>query len=125
VVKESEQQQDDKHSKSVAEVALKTLFRISRAWELSENEERLLLGKPDLSMYRSWRNQDYREVSGEVLEAISLVFGIYKNLRIIFPTERRANEWIKKPNAAFGGSTALSIVLEDPRRVRHYLDSWI
>ncbi|SET91854.1 Protein of unknown function [Marinobacter segnicrescens] len=57
------------------------------------------------------------------MERVSDVFGIYKNLRIIFPTEQQANEWVKKPNKAFGNWTAIEVMVDDLSTVRRYLDS--
>jgi len=61
-------------------------LNIAKAWELSNQETQKLLGDADL-------------------ERISYVFGIYKALRNIFPSENQANSWVKKPNQAFGGIT--------------------
>jgi len=57
------------------------------------------------------------------MEQISDVFGIYKNLRIIFPTEQQANEWVRKPNKAFDNRTAIEVMVDDLSTVRRYLDS--
>ncbi|MCE0760976.1 MbcA/ParS/Xre antitoxin family protein [Marinobacter sp. G11] len=60
---------------------------------------------------------------GNDIEKISYVLGIYKALRIIYPTEERANAWPAKPNRAFGGRSAVDLMLEgDLARVRRYLD---
>jgi len=57
------------------------------------------------------------------IEKISYVLGIYKALRIMYPTEERANAWPAKPNRAFGGRSALDLMLEgDLATVRRYLD---
>jgi hypothetical protein len=53
--------------------------------------------------------------------------GIHKALRLLFTENARAYEWVKKPNKAFGGETALDVMLRgyltDLFRVRHYLDA--
>ena len=62
-------------------------------------------------------------VSEEALIRISYVMGIYKNLRLLFPTESQANAWVRKPNRDFDGEPALNRMCEDLAAVRHYLDS--
>jgi hypothetical protein len=53
--------------------------------------------------------------------------GIHKALRIIFLDPQRGYDWIKAPNAAFGGRSALAVMLggelTDLMRVRRYLDA--
>lgn len=97
----------------MAEVGLRICRRIAKAWDLNESEQAGLLGIHPQSV----------EVQPESLKRFSFILGIYKNLRILFPTEERANQWVKKPNAAFGGRTALEIMVEDPATVRRYLDA--
>ena len=64
-----------------------------------------------------------------VLERLSYLFGIYAALQILLPVRERANEWLRKPNAAplFGGASALSRLLggqvADLYVVRQYLDA--
>lgn len=97
----------------MAEVGLRICRRIARAWDLNESEQIGLLGVPSQS----------NEVHPESLERFSYILGIYKNLRILYPTEERANQWVKKHNAAFSGRTALEVMIEDPAIVRRYLDA--
>lgn len=97
----------------VSETALKVLHRIALAWGLSEREELELLGESG--------NSD-SGLSDECLERISCIFGVYKSLRIFFPTEQQANSWVKKPNREFDGRTALSVLIDDPFTIRRYLD---
>ena len=53
--------------------------------------------------------------------------GIHKALRIIFTEAGRGYSWVKRANEAFGGASALDIMLAgeftDIMRVRHYLDN--
>ncbi|MDP4549056.1 MbcA/ParS/Xre antitoxin family protein [Marinobacter sp. MDS2] len=97
----------------MAEVGLRICRRIARAWDLNESEQIGLLGIAPQS----------NEVHPESLERFSYILGIYKNLRILYPTEERANQWVKRPNRAFGGKSALEIMIEDPAPVRRYLDA--
>lgn len=100
----------------VSKTALKVFRRISEEWGLSEQEESQLLGVSS--------SQDI-VISDKTLERISYVLGIYKNLRILFPTQQQANSWIKKPNTVFDGESALSVMMRDPSIVRRYLDGQV
>ncbi len=88
------------------EIALKVFYNICSAWGLSATERSELLGNPE--------NQ---------LERISYTIGIYKALHTIFTNNKQSDAWIKKPNREFGHQTALEVMIEDPQRVRRYLDA--
>jgi hypothetical protein len=49
-----------------------------------------------------------------MLIRISLVLGIYKDLRILYPEEDLAHRWVKLPNSnpLFGGRPALALMTE-------------
>lgn len=111
----------DFNSARVQKVALKIFLRICRRWQLNDEQMKILLDVDDCFRL----DDEYPQISRKTLERISYVFGVYKSLRIIFPTERQANAWIKKPNAAFDGNTALQIMLNDPSVVRRYLDAQV
>lgn len=58
---------------------------------------------------------------------LSNLMGIHKALRIIFQQPTRAYAWMKAPNDAFQGRSALDVMLggeiTDLIRVRRYLDA--
>lgn len=96
------------------ETALRVFHRIAHAWGLDDSEMSELLGTSGST----------DEVMSEAaMERISYVFGVYKNLKIIFPTEQQANEWVRKPNKAFDNRAAIEAMIDDPATVRRYLDS--
>lgn len=109
-------------------VALKAFFGITAKWQLTSEQERVLLGIPKATYYR-WKQQKDGAVSQDTLERISYILGIYKALRILLPTEKMANEWIHKPNQAplFSGNSALDKLMKghviDLADVRRYLDA--
>ena len=109
-------------------VALKAFFGITQKWKLTSEHERILLGTPKATFYR-WKHQLDGALSQDTLERISYILGIYKALRILLPTEKKANDWVHKPNQAplFSGNTALDKLLKgrviDLADVRRYLDA--
>jgi hypothetical protein len=58
---------------------------------------------------------------------LSNLMGIHKALRLIFTDPQRGHAWIGKANSAFGGRSALDVMiggeLTDLMRVRRYLDA--
>lgn len=110
-----------------AKTALKGAFNIFRLWGLEESEIRVLLGNPDDNTYSAWQDGTVASLPESTLINISYLLGIYKALRILFPTEERAAEWPRKPNRAFGGASALDVMLDGRlSEVRRYLDGqWI
>jgi len=109
--------------------ALRAFFAIAERWDLRVNEQRRLLGEPPESTFYKWKRERDAQLSRDVLERISYVLGIYKNLGILFPEPERADAWIRKPNAAptFAGQSALDRMLSgnvaDLYVVRQYLDA--
>ncbi len=109
--------------------ALRAFFAIAERWDLRVNEHRRLLGEPPESTFYKWKREREAALSRDVLERISYILGIYKNLGILFPEPDRADAWIRKPNTAptFGGQSALERMLSgnvaDLYVVRQYLDA--
>ena len=68
-------------------------------------------------------------LSTGLLERLSYLFGIYKDLQVLLPEPEAADAWVRKPNAAppFGGRSALERMLSghvaDLYVVREYLDA--
>lgn len=109
-------------------IALKAFFNITQKWGLTSEQEKILIGNSTSTFYR-WKNDKDGSLTKDTLERISYILGIYKALRILFPTEEAAHSWIKKPNKAplFNGKSALDKLLAgrviDLADVRRYLDA--
>lgn len=116
--------------KKLANAALQAFFNLSQHWQLSVNEERVLLGSPPESTFYKWKaEKKAARLSRDTLERISFLLGIYKALNILLPSVRAADEWIRKTNAAplFNNQSALQRMLAgsivDLADVRRYLDT--
>jgi hypothetical protein len=112
--------------RQVSRVSLKVFFNIAALWGLNREEEQVLLGEPARSTFYRWRKGEGPALPRDTLERISYVMGIYKALRILFPTEDQANAWPRKANSHFGGESALGVMLHgnlvNLADVRRYLD---
>ena len=109
--------------------ALRAFFKLAEQWELRIGDQRRLLGDPPESTFYKWKRQQEGSLGRDVLERISYLLGIYKDLQILFPDASQADAWVRKPNEAplFGGRSALERMLSgnvaDLYVVRQYLDA--
>lgn len=113
---------------ATAEAALRTFLRLADAWKLTTAEQITLLGVARTTLYQ-WKQGKVGPLDRHVLERLSYLFGIYAALQILLPVPERANEWIRKPNAApfLAGSSALDRMMggqvSDLYVLRQYLDA--
>jgi hypothetical protein len=108
---------------------LRAFFEIKEKWQLSYEEARTLLGQPGKSTYYNWQRGQVGDVVHrmDLATRLSYVLGIFKALNEIYEQPELADGWVRRPNAAFGGESALDRMLGgqvvDLARVREYLDS--
>jgi uncharacterized protein (DUF2384 family) len=107
--------------------AKRAFFRIMEAWGVTDHDARSLLGSPSRTTFYNYKRGEGGVLSGDTLERISYVLGIYKGLQLLFPNTEQADAWMRKPNRAFGDRSALEHALGgrvvDLARVREYVDS--
>jgi hypothetical protein len=112
-----------------AKVALSTFFNIMTAWKIMVKDQIILLGQPSESTYYNWKKGKAASISRDTLERISLIIGIYKDLRILFPIESQANAWVHKDNERFNGNSSISFMLKGQYThlidMRRYLDDQV
>ena len=94
--------------------ALRTFFNVGAAWQLSNDEQRGLLGWPPESTFYKYKGGQPGTLPFDTLIRISLVLGIYKDLHILYPDASLANRWVKLPNSnsLFGGRPAIALMTE-------------
>ena len=109
-----------------AAAAFRGVVNLFRLWGLSDDEAATLLDLP-LRTYRRWKATGPGRISRDGAARLSNLLGIHKALRLIFTEPRRGYDWVRAANAAFGGQSALSVMLggelADLMRVRRYLDA--
>lgn len=113
--------------KEVSNVALSAFWKVMDQWEVESKDQISFIGiKTDLSC-DELKKINVSSLSSEMIARISLVLKIYKYLEILFPNREQSNAWIKKSNDAFGGKTALMVILSDNENglltVAKYLNS--
>lgn len=112
----------------VDRVALKAFFAMVDEWHLDRDQAMTLLGGPSERTFYRWRAGKVSGLPKDTLERISVLMGIYKATHILLPVAERANAWIKSPNQAFDGQSALDVMLkgrvENLYQVRRHVDAW-
>lgn len=95
-------------------------------WGVTDEEAATLLDLP-LRTYRRWKTGELGRIDRDGKARLSNIMGIHKALRIIFKEPQRGYGWIRSPNDAFDGRSALDVMLggelTDLMRVRRYLDA--
>ncbi len=109
------------------EAMARAAVNLFRHWGLTDAEACVLLGGVSKRTYARWKDGDIGRLTIDQKTRLSVLMGVHKALRILFTEKARVYEWVKKPNQAFGGRSALDIMLggylTDIFRVRHYLDA--
>lgn len=106
------------------------MFRASlnlfRLWGVTDDQTAKILDLPPRTFAR-WKTGQIGRMGRDGKARLSNLMGIHKALKIIFKDAARGYAWIKAPNDAFGGATALDVMLggelTDLMRVRRYLDA--
>lgn len=96
-------------------------------WNVTDEQASILLDVPVRS-YRRWKaDGEPGRIDRDTKARLSNLMGIHKALRYMFRETQRSYGWVQRPNAAFGGGSALDIMLggelTDLMRVRRYLDA--
>ena len=109
-----------------AAAMFRAALNLFRLWGVTDDQAATLLDLPRRTFAR-WKTGDLGRISRDGKARLSNVMGIHKALRIIFREPSRGYAWIKAPNDAFGGRSALDVMLggelTDLMRVRRYLDA--
>lgn len=106
--------------------AFRAVLNLFGKWNVTDEQAATLLDMTPRT-YARWKAEGPGRISRDGRARLSNILGIHKALRIIFHEPQRGYHWISSPNAAFGGASALDIMLggelTDIMRVRRYLDA--
>jgi uncharacterized protein (DUF2384 family) len=110
-----------------ARAMLRAALNLFDKWDLQKEEKLVLLGGPSDRTFQRWRADEIGPLPKDTVFRLGDLLGIHKALRYMFTDVQRAYAWVKRPNAAFGGKSALDLMLQgapsDISRVRAYLDA--
>ena len=113
-------------SDAEAAAALRAVVRLFALWGLTDQQAADLLDLP-VRTYRRWKAGEAGRIGRDGRARLSNLLGIHKSLRLIFAEPARGYAWVKAANDAFGGKSALEVMLggelSDLMRVRAYLDA--
>jgi hypothetical protein len=124
-----DRRRDPKVRKQMSAPAMRTFAQLAAAWQLSNEEQRALLGWPPQSTFFKYKAGGTGPLAYDTLMRISLLLGIYKALHILYPDPDLADRWVKLPNnnPLFGGKPALELMtnagIDGLCQVRRLLDS--
>jgi hypothetical protein len=109
-----------------AQAMFRACVNLFRLWRLSDNDAAVLLDLP-VRTFARWKAGTIGRIGRDQKARLSNIIGIHKALRIIFREPDRAYGWIRASNSAFGGQSAIDVMLSgeltDLMRVRRYLDA--
>ena len=109
-----------------AAAMFRAVVNLFRAWGLTDEQAATLTDLP-VRTYRRWKAGETGRIDRDQKARLSNLMGIHKALRLIFREPQRGYTWMQAPNTAYGGRTALAVMLggelTDIMRVRRYLDA--
>ena len=101
-------------------------LNLFQRWGVTDEQAATLLDLTPRTFSR-WKSAGAGQLGRDGKARLSNLIGIHKALRIILHEPQRGYAWIKAPNDAFGGHSALDVMLggelTDLMRVRRYLDA--
>jgi len=110
-----------------AAAMLRAVLNLFEKWQVKPGEIRILLGSPSERTLQRWRAGQVASVPHDTQFRLGCLLGIHKALRFMFTAPERAYAWVRKPNEAFGGLSALAKMLQgaptDIADVRLFLDA--
>lgn len=105
----------------------RTTVNLFRAWKLSDAEACTLLGGMSPRTWARWKEGEIGRTDRDLRMRMAHLMGIHKGLRYLFRDAARGYAWIRKPNAAFGGMSALDLMLRgeiaDLAAIRDWLNA--
>ena len=105
----------------------RTTVNLFNAWKLTEAQACTLLGGLSARTWARWKEGKVGRVDRDLKMRMAHLMGIHKGLRYLFKDPARGYAWIRKPNSAFAGQSALDLMLRgdmsDLSALREWLDA--
>ena len=103
----------------------RTTVNLFRAWKLTDAEAATLLGGMSPRTWARWKEQNFGRIDRDLRMRMAHLIGIHKGLRYLFKEPARGYAWLRKPNGAFGGQSALDLMLRGEISDLSALREWI
>ena len=104
----------------------RAVLNLFRHWKVTDDQAAILLDLHRRTFSR-WKAAGPSRIGRDGKARLANLMGIHMALRLIFRDAARGYAWIHAPNDAFGGKSALEVMLRgeltDLMRVRRYLDA--
>jgi hypothetical protein len=114
-------------SQAEVQAMQRAFVNLATVWGLTDDQAAVLMGDISVRTFQRWKTGDLGRAGVDVAARLSNLMGIHKALRLLFKDAARGYGWVKRANDAFGGVTALDVMLggqmTDIMRVRRYLDA--
>jgi uncharacterized protein (DUF2384 family) len=105
----------------------RTAVNLFKVWGLSDAEACTLLGGMSSRTWARWKDGNIGRIDRDLRMRMAHLMGIHKGLRYLFKDPARGYAWIRKPNSAFAGQSALDLMLRgdmsDLSALREWLDA--
>jgi len=112
---------------SEAEAGARAIVNLFDRWSVTDEQARAMLGHMSQRSWARWKAGEFGRINHDLATRLSLLLGIHKGIRYLFTDRQDGYRWIKKPNATFGGESALDVLTQGSifslMRVRNYLDA--
>ena len=103
----------------------RTTVNLFKAWKLTDAEATTLLGGMSPRTWARWKERNFGRIDRDLRMRMAHLIGIHKGLRYLFREPARGYAWLRKPNAAFGGRSALDLMLRGEISDLSALREWI
>lgn len=103
----------------------RTTVNLFRAWKLSDAEARTLLGGMSPRTWARWKEGSFGRTDRDLRMRMAHLMGIHKGLRYLFREPARGHAWLRRPNAALGGRSALDLMLRGEMSDLSVMREWI
>jgi hypothetical protein len=105
----------------------RTTVNLFKVWNLADVEACILLGGMSPRTWARWKEGGIGRIDRDLRMRMAHLMGIHKGLRYLFREPVRGYAWIRKSSTAFGGQSALDLMLRgemsDLSAVREWIDA--
>lgn len=103
----------------------RTTVNLFKVWDLTDVEACILLGGISPRTWARWKEGGIGRIDRDLRMRMAHLMGIHKGLRYLFKEPARGYAWIRKSNTAFGGQSALDLMLRGEMSDLSAMREWI